>query len=47
MDIIENWDLLNGRMKEEKPEMISKLLPIHMRMFNDLRNNRFSLKLGG
>lgn len=46
MDIIENWNLLNDRMKEEKPELIIKLFPIHMGMFDDLRNNRFSLKIG-
>lgn len=45
MDIIENWNMLNDRMKSEKPELISKLISIHMGMFDDLRNNRFSLKV--
>lgn len=45
MDIIENWNLLNERMKQENPELISSLFRIHMGAFDDLRKSGHLLKV--
>lgn len=39
MDIIENWNLLNERAKEESAELAAELFRIHMGVFDDLRKN--------
>ena len=46
MDIIENWDLLNDRMKEQKPQLIQRLSEIHMGAFDDLRRSGHMIKVG-
>lgn len=46
MDILENWNSLNSRMKN-RPELINALFPIHMGMFDDLRKNGHRLKKNG
>ena len=46
MDVIENWNLLNARMQSENPQMISKLLQVHMGAFDDLRKSGHLLKVG-
>lgn len=45
MDVIENWNLLNERMKSEKPELMSSLFRIHMGAFEDLRKSGHLLKI--
>ena len=47
MDVIENWNLLNERMQSENPQMISKLLQVHMGAFDDLRKSGHLLNIGG
>ncbi len=49
MDIIENWNLLNERIKEdpEKKQLIAELMPIHMGAFDDLRNSGHMISIGG
>lgn len=39
MDIIENWNDLNSRIKNENPELVKKLFQIHMGAFEDLRRS--------
>ena len=46
MDIIENWNFLNSRMKEENSEIIPELMQVHMESFNDLRKSGYLLSMG-
>jgi hypothetical protein len=47
MDIIENWNLLNERMKDKDPELIQSLFQIHMGAFDDLRKSGHLLNVNG
>ncbi len=47
MDIIENWNLLNARIKGEKPELVTRLFQIHMGAFDDLRKSGHLLTVNG
>lgn len=46
MDIIENWNLLNARIKAENTELITSLFKIHMGAFDDLRKGGHLIKMG-
>lgn len=46
MDVIENWNLLNERTKEESAELTARLFQIHMGVFDDLRKSGHMLKVG-
>lgn len=47
MDIIENWNLLNERTKEEHPELIEFLFKTHMGSFDELRANGNTISING
>ena len=47
MNVVENWDTLNARMKEENEEAIAGLFQIHMGAFDDLRKNGHQITVDG
>ncbi|MDO4650556.1 MAG: hypothetical protein Q4B26_18130 [Eubacteriales bacterium] len=47
MDIIENWMLMNNRMKAAHPDLIEELMNIHMECFNELRKSGYLISTDG
>ena len=47
MDVIENWNFLNNRIKEKNEDMIPPLMQVHMEAFNDLRRSGHLLSVNG
>lgn len=47
MDVVENWNLLNERVKEESNDRIPGLFQIHMGAFDDLRKSGHMLTANG
>ena len=47
MNVVDNWNTLNARMKEENKEVIAGLFQIHMGAFDDLRKNGHQITADG
>ena len=47
MNVVENWNALNARMKEENEQAVAGLFQIHMGAFDDLRRNGHLITANG